>query len=95
MSWQVQQVKQHLSEVLRAVAEQGPQTITKHGDEIAVVIDIEEYRRLITARRPDPLLAEEPVLDEQTYAATFGEVERRRARDMPRAVDFGAVDEGA
>lgn len=43
----------------------------------------------MAARRPDPLLAEEPVLDEQTYAATFGEVERGRARDMPRAVDFG------
>lgn len=57
-----------------------------------MVIDIEEYRRLTAARRPDPLLAEEPVLDEATYAATFGELERRRAEDVPRPVDFDPID---
>ncbi|MGH3931390.1 MAG: type II toxin-antitoxin system Phd/YefM family antitoxin, partial [Pseudonocardiaceae bacterium] len=46
VSWQVQEAKQRFSEVLRAVENDGPQTITRHGQEIAVVIDIEEYRQL-------------------------------------------------
>jgi len=46
MSWQVQQAKQRLSEVLRA-AEQTPQVITRHGRDVAVVIDMASYRKLI------------------------------------------------
>jgi prevent-host-death family protein len=45
MRWQVQEAKQRFSEVLRA-AESEPQIVTKHGEEVAVVIDIAEYRRL-------------------------------------------------
>jgi prevent-host-death family protein len=44
--WQVQEAKQRFSEVLRAVAKEGPQTITRHGEEVAVVIDINHYRTL-------------------------------------------------
>jgi prevent-host-death family protein len=46
MRWQVQEAKQRFSEVLRAAEEGEPQIVTKHGEEIAVVIDIAEYRRL-------------------------------------------------
>ncbi|MDR1236769.1 MAG: type II toxin-antitoxin system Phd/YefM family antitoxin [Propionibacteriaceae bacterium] len=45
-AWQVQEAKQRFSEVLRKVASEGDQIITKHGAEIAVVIDMDEYRRL-------------------------------------------------
>jgi len=44
--WQVQEAKQRFSEVLRAAESGEPQIVTKHGEEIAVVIDIAEYRRL-------------------------------------------------
>jgi antitoxin Phd len=50
--WQVQEAKQRFSELLRSVQSDGPQFVTKHGEEIAVVIDIEEYRRLHPAPRP-------------------------------------------
>ena len=46
MIWQVQDAKQRLSEVLRAAHEEGPQVVTRHGREVAVVIDIADYRRL-------------------------------------------------
>jgi prevent-host-death family protein len=46
MSWQVQEAKQRLSEVLRAVETDGPQIMTRHGREVAVVLDIAEYQRL-------------------------------------------------
>jgi antitoxin Phd len=46
MRWQVQEAKQRFSEVLRRALGDGPQIVTRHGEEIAVVIDIEEYHRL-------------------------------------------------
>lgn len=46
MAWQVQEAKQRLSEVLRA-AEGAPQVISRHGRDVAVVVDIATYRRLI------------------------------------------------
>jgi prevent-host-death family protein len=46
MHWQVQEAKQRFSEVLRAAESGEPQIVTKHGEEVAVVIDIAEYRRL-------------------------------------------------
>lgn len=45
-SWQLQEAKQRLSEVLRKTVTEGPQTVTRHGEAIAVIIDISEYRRL-------------------------------------------------
>jgi prevent-host-death family protein len=46
MHWQVQEAKQRFSEVLRAAEAGEAQIVTKHGEEVAVVIDINEYRRL-------------------------------------------------
>jgi prevent-host-death family protein len=46
MQWQVQDAKQRFSEVIRAAHDEGPQVVTKHGHEVAVVIDIADYRRL-------------------------------------------------
>ncbi|MGO8961232.1 MAG: type II toxin-antitoxin system Phd/YefM family antitoxin [Streptosporangiaceae bacterium] len=46
MHWQVQDAKQRFSEVIRAAHDEGPQVVTKHGHEVAVVIDIADYRRL-------------------------------------------------
>ena len=44
--WQLQEAKQRFSELVRAVGEHGPQYVTRHGQEVVVVIDIEEYERL-------------------------------------------------
>ena len=46
MLWQVQEAKQRFSELLRAVQSDGPQIVTRHGEEIAVVIDIADFHRL-------------------------------------------------
>jgi prevent-host-death family protein len=40
MRWQVQDAKQRFSELLRTAHAEGPQVVTRHGVEIAVVIDI-------------------------------------------------------
>jgi prevent-host-death family protein len=44
--WQVQEAKQRFSELLREARDDGPQIVTRHGEEIAVVIDMRSYRRL-------------------------------------------------
>ena len=43
MNWSVASTKQRLSEVLRRAASR-PQTITKRAKEIAVILDIQEFR---------------------------------------------------
>jgi len=46
MRWQVQDAKQRFSELIRTAHAEGPQVVTRHGEEIAVVVDIADYRRL-------------------------------------------------
>ena len=84
-SWQVQEAKQRFSEVLRAVETGGPQMITRHGREIAVIIDIHEYHRLRgrSVSFMDYLHAE-PHLD----AALEAEFAVERPRDLPRELDL-------
>lgn len=49
-TWQVQQAKARLSELLDRAEDEGPQTISRHGRPRAVVVAIEQYRRLSAAR---------------------------------------------
>jgi prevent-host-death family protein len=50
--WPLQDAKTHLSEVIERAQSEGPQTITRHGVERAVVVSIDEYRAL-AALKPD------------------------------------------
>lgn len=50
--WQVQEAKTRLSEVIEDARSKGPQIITKHGAERAVVLSIEDYHAL-TAHKPN------------------------------------------
>jgi len=45
-TWQLQHAKARLSEVIQVAARNGPQTITQRGIETAVVVSIEEWKRL-------------------------------------------------
>lgn len=88
--WQVQEAKQRFSEVLRAVERDGPQTITRHGEDVAVLIDIREYRR-ISGRGGDFIehLMAFPKIDEGLGEAdVFDEIEAERQNDFPRNTDF-------
>jgi prevent-host-death family protein len=86
--WQVQEAKQQFSEMLRAVERAGPQTITRHGEAVAVVIDIAEYRRLGGVRRNFvEHLKSFPKLAPGDFDV-FGEIEAARAADLPREFDL-------
>jgi len=44
-TWQVQEAKNRFSEVLDLANKKGPQIVTRHGEEVGVVISMEEYRK--------------------------------------------------
>lgn len=45
MRWQVQEAKQRFSELVRRATQEGPQIVTRHGEEVVVVVAAEEFRR--------------------------------------------------
>jgi antitoxin Phd len=78
--WQVQEAKTRLSEVIEQARTEGPQTITRHGTERAVILSVEDYRALV-AHRPDfkSYLLGGPKVDE---------FEIERDRDTGRKISF-------
>ncbi len=49
-TWQLQEAKNRLSEVVDKALDQGPQVITRRGAETAVVLSIKDYRKM---RQPE------------------------------------------
>lgn len=80
--WQLQEAKNHLSEVVRKATEEGPQVITLRGNDAVVVIAAKEYKRL--ARRPRGSLVQffrsSPLADAQ--------LDLERSRDPGRPVSL-------
>ena len=67
--WQVQEAKARFSEMLETTLTEGPQIVTKRGVETAVLVPIEQWRRMVRVTRPDLkelLLAPEPRTDTLT-----------------------------
>jgi antitoxin Phd len=52
MAWRVQDAKARFSEFLEASLRERPQVVTRSGVEVAVLVPIEEWRRLKHAARP-------------------------------------------
>jgi prevent-host-death family protein len=78
--WQVQEAKTRFSELIDRALTEGPQTITRHGAERAVVLSMEDYRAL-QALKPDfkAYLLGGPKVDEFDVP---------RDRDIGRDVDL-------
>jgi prevent-host-death family protein len=79
--WQLQEAKNRLSELVRKAREEGPQVITVHGSDAAVVMSAEQYAKL--ARRKGTLVEffrKSPLVDEQ--------LDLTRSRDRGRRVDL-------
>ena len=45
-SWQIQEAKNKLSEVVEEAIEKGPQVLTRRGVEVAVILSLDEYLQL-------------------------------------------------
>lgn len=79
--WQLQEAKNRFSEVVDEALTHGPQTITRHGREVVVIVSAEEYRRL---KRPKDSLLK----CLQVPAAYAVELDVSRNRDWPRKIDL-------
>jgi antitoxin Phd len=51
-TWPVQDAKARFSEFLDACLSEGPQMVTRRGAEAAVLVPVDEWRRLQAAARP-------------------------------------------
>jgi antitoxin Phd len=80
MRWQLQEAKQRFSELIRQAQSKGPQVVSRHGEDVAVVVSIDEYRRLV-GDKPDfkQFLLAAPDLDA---------LEIDRTRERARIVEF-------
>jgi antitoxin Phd len=77
--WQVQDAKARFSEFLESALVKGPQIVTRRGVETAVLVPIEEWRRIQQAARPglkQLILAPGPRLDD--VHVMRGKMRRRR-----------------
>ena len=80
MNWRVQDAKARFSELLEKTATEGPQVVTKRGVETAVLVPIEEWRRLKQRARPslkELLLAPEPRFEGGLPYPARGRLRRR------------------
>ncbi len=86
MSWQLQEAKQKFSELVRRALDEGPQVVTRHGEEVVVVVPAEEFRRM-----------SEQKLDFKEYLMSAPEglefiIPERPPNDFPREVDLTGED---
>ena len=85
--WQLQQAKARFSEFLDAALKKGPQIVTRRGVEEAVLVPMEQWRRLQLESRPnikDLLLSD---------TAGLGEIAPSRGAWKHRVgVDFGGPE---
>jgi prevent-host-death family protein len=82
MAWQLQDAKQKFSKLVRDTLEKGPQVVTRHGEEVVVVISADEFRRL-SGKKPS---FKEFLLSGPDFEELHLELER--IRDLPQPVDL-------
>ena len=83
MAWQLQDAKQQFSRLVEAARALGPQVVTRHGREVAVILSIEEYRRLRGTAAGDPLVAGPR---DDAFAEVLDGIVDERSADAPREV---------
>jgi prevent-host-death family protein len=80
MTWQLQEAKQKFSQLVRRALEEGPQVVTRHGEEVVVVLSAQEFRRL----QGTPLNFKEFLLN----GPDLSTLDLERVPDMARDVEL-------
>lgn len=81
-TWQIQDAKARLSELIRSAGNEGPQEITFHGKPVAVVVSREEFDRMAgTGESLVALMQRSPLYD-------LEEIDLTRERSPARNVDL-------
>jgi len=80
-TWQLQEAKARLSEVIKKASKEGPQTITMRGEPTAVIISREEFEQLKHTK--------ESFVDFIRRSPLYGEdVDLNREQSMTREIKF-------
>lgn len=83
-TWQLQEAKNKLSEVVSRAQTEGPQTITVRGKEVAVVVSLEEHRRARAEKKDG-----ESLLDFFKRSPLWGSgIDIERRDDYGREIDL-------
>lgn len=83
MEWQLQEAKSRFGELVDRSLKEGPQTVTRNGKAVAVVVPIEEYKRLKKRDRD---------FKQFLASAPLEGVEIKRSDSSGRIVDFDVPD---
>ena len=83
MAWQLQEAKQKFSELVRRAEKEGPQVVTRHGEEVVVVVPAEEWRRM-SERGEEKMDFKEFLMS----APDLSVLDLERPREMPRDVEL-------
>jgi len=79
--WQLQEAKNRFSEVVNKALEEGPQTVTRHGEEIVVILSKAEYNRLLKSQTS--------LLDFFRQSPLVGiELDLERDQSLPRDINL-------
>lgn len=83
--WTLQDAKNRFSELVRAAMDVGPQTVTRHGRDAVVVMDVREFERLHEKK--------ESLYDFFRNSPLVGSgIDLTRLRDEPRQIELPDID---
>lgn len=79
--WKLQDAKNHFSEVVKYALTEGPQRVTKHGEDAVVILSYDLYQSLIQPK--------EDLVDFLQKSPLKGlKLDLERKKDRPRKVDL-------
>ncbi len=80
-TWQLQEAKNRFSEVVNKALAEGPQRVTRHGEEIVVILSKADYNRLLKSQTS--------LLEFFRQSPLVGvELDLERDQSLPRKVDL-------
>ncbi|MBC7820601.1 MAG: type II toxin-antitoxin system Phd/YefM family antitoxin [Planctomycetaceae bacterium] len=87
-TWQLQEAKNHFSEVVSQACAHGAQTITKHGKPVAVVVGFADFQN-----QPKPSAQKKPSLYELLRSCPYPELathveQSRKTKDYGRTLNL-------
>jgi len=85
MAWQLQEAKQRFSELVRRAEREGPQVVTRHGEEVVVVVPSEEWRRMSEREGGEKKMDFKEFL---MSAPDLSVLDLERPKEMPRDVEL-------
>ena len=78
--WQLQDAKQQFSRLVERAHSGEPQLVTRNGKEVAVLLDVDEYRRLTSWHGGD--------FKKFLFEGPRFELEIERSKELPREIEF-------